>query len=121
MGDNIYYCDPVSGMWHQADSHHSNVDGSINQLNLARDTKSDKVLISRYFFYFGSAAACVPSDLLKALGFKNQRGHRTYREKHKSIAEPLIAWLESRFSKERNRIIADPFDFAHSEKRYSGR
>jgi hypothetical protein len=52
VGDNIYYRDSDSAPWQQADSHHSHADGSINQLNLARDTQSDKVLISQHFFSF---------------------------------------------------------------------
>jgi Nucleotide modification associated domain 2 len=30
VGDNIYHCDAPGGAWCQADSHHSNSDGSVN-------------------------------------------------------------------------------------------
>src|SRR6185295_10141314 len=47
VGDNIYYFDTGVGEWSQADSHHSNADGSINRDNLARDTQSNNVLVSQ--------------------------------------------------------------------------
>lgn len=119
VGDNIYYRDTDTNTWHQADSHHSYADGSTNLLNLARDTKSENVLISEHFFYFGKPAPCVPCDLLKALGFKNQRNHRTFREQN--LIDPLINWLETTYDGKLNRIMGKPYDFAHSEKRYSGR
>ena len=53
VGDNIYYYDSAEQKWHQADSHHSNEDCSVNLINLAADTQSDKVLLSNEFFYFG--------------------------------------------------------------------
>ena len=56
VGDNIYNYDSTHKEWHQADSHHSNPDGSVNPHNLFTDTKTDKVLISRHFFYFGREA-----------------------------------------------------------------
>lgn len=53
-GDNIYH--HVGEEWHQEDSHHSLMDGSINYHNLNRDTSADVVLISDEFFYFGKSA-----------------------------------------------------------------
>jgi putative DNA base modification enzyme with NMAD domain len=48
-GDNIYYLDTMQNTWCQADSYHSNPDGSTDLLHLSKDTSSDKVLISRHF------------------------------------------------------------------------
>jgi hypothetical protein len=116
VGDNIYYFDPVRKEWSQADSHHSNADGSVNPDNLAIDTKSDKVLISNHFFYFGKEAPLVSSDLLNAIGYKkNQRGHRVFEDK---IAGELIEWLHNSFGGALNQVIGDPFDFHLSENRY---
>lgn len=75
VGDNIYYYDPANSEWRQADSHHSNADGTVNSHNLEIDTKSDNVLISEHFFYFGSAAPVVPFDLLKTVGYRNGRNY----------------------------------------------
>ena len=65
VGDNIYHRDSNSGEWHQADSHHSHPDGSINTHNLRTDTKKENVLISKYFFYFGREAPAVPPQSVK--------------------------------------------------------
>lgn len=117
VGDNIYYCDTSSNEWSQADSHHSNPDGSINIKNLEKDTKTDKVLISEHFFYFGKEAPLVPVDLLSAIGYKNLRNHLVFDE---AIAGNIIQWLERTFSKSLNQVSGDPFNFESSEKRYSG-
>jgi hypothetical protein len=117
VGDNIYH-KTLDNIWHQADSHHSNQDGSINQSNLETDTKSDKVLLSQYFFYFGKEAPIVPCDLLTTIGYTNGRNHRVFKDK---ITEGLIKWLHTSFQQSLNQVLADPFDFRNSEKRYSGR
>jgi hypothetical protein len=46
VGDNIYRRD-AKGHWHQADSHHSMADGSVNPDNLRTDTKSRIMFLSR--------------------------------------------------------------------------
>jgi hypothetical protein len=117
LGDNIYHrFEGIDNKWYQADSHHSNPDGSVNLFNLARDTKSDKVLLSRHFFYFGRGAPIVPSDLLNAIGYKNVRNYRVFDCK---TATRLIEWLHNTFRESLNQVISDPFDFNNSEKRYS--
>lgn len=116
VGDNIYHCDTVQNEWYQADSHHSNPDGSVNLHNLATDTKSDKVLISKHFFYFGREAPLVPSNLLDTIGYKNPRDYRVFEDE---IAGNLIEWLHNSFGGLLNQVIGDPFDFNQSEKRYS--
>ncbi len=119
VGDNIYYRDPATDKWHQADSHHSNADGSINQANLKTDTRyTENVLISDEFFYFGTEAPIVPNNLLDSIGYKNHRGYRVFAAD--AVAD-LIVWLKNSFGKSVNSIIGDPFDFDVSEKRYSGR
>ena len=119
VGDNIYFRDPDSNIWSQADSHHSKSDGTINQINLKTDTgATENVLISDEFFYFGTTAPIVPNDLLNSLGYKNHRGHRVFAA---DAAADLVAWLKNSFGKSVNIILGDPFDFNVSEKRYSGR
>jgi len=115
VGDNIYHCDST-GKWHQSDSHHSNADGSLNADNLRRDTKSDKVLVSRFFFYFGSGAQLVPAEIVHKIGFSNHVGYCVYRENE---CVGLIDWLQLYFSGSLNTIAAKPHDFYMSHKRYS--
>lgn len=118
VGDNIYHFDTDADEWKQADSHHSNADGSTNLHNLSRDTKSNNVLISHYFFYFGTEAPFVPQHLLEGIGYKNSRAHRVF---NYANASGLIDWLERSFSKSLNQVVGDPFDFDESQKRYSAR
>lgn len=73
FGDNIYHLDN-HGEWLQEDSHHTFEDGSVSQANLRTDTKSDRVLISTDFAYFGNAAVSLPESL-HALA-KGGRGYK---------------------------------------------
>jgi hypothetical protein len=116
VGDNIYYLDPVTRKWNQADSHHSNSDGSVNLKNLSTDTKSNKVLISRHFFYFGINAPLLPADMIAEIGFKNGIGHKVY---HSSSCLRLIDWLSNHSAI--NTVHGDPYDFEISDKRYAGK
>jgi Nucleotide modification associated domain 2 len=118
VGDNIYHRDDGMASWQQADSHHSKDDGSPNLVNLQRDTKIDKVLLSRDFFYFGSEAPPVPSHILNEIGFKNRQGHRRFTT---PAAMKLVDWVANQFRSSRNRVTSDPFDFFQSEKRYPGK
>ncbi|MDK1313823.1 hypothetical protein [Pseudoalteromonas ardens] len=64
LGDNIYHRNR-SGKWVQEDSHHSNVDGSMHLGNLQRDTgRTEDVLISECFIYYGSKALQIDLDRL---------------------------------------------------------
>lgn len=72
-GDNIYHM--VDEDWYQANSHHSLEDGSVNMKNLTKDTRSDSVLISDIFYYFGSNNIEIPPKLV-ALLCKSGRAHR---------------------------------------------
>lgn len=116
VGDNIYHFDRASAQWQQADSHHSNADGSINPDNLATDTKANFVLVSRHFYYFGKSAPVMPTSLLKELGYKNGRRHRVF---NLDACAGIIEWFENEYSDALNCVSADPFDFEQSEKRYS--
>jgi hypothetical protein len=115
LGDNIYV-QSTDKSWQQAHSHHSLEDGSINIHNLKRDTSSNFVLISEYFYYFGCLAPLIPSYILSELNYKNHRNHRTY-----SINESakLISWLETDNVGRINKVLADPFNFNQSSAHYS--
>jgi hypothetical protein len=116
VGDNIYYFDQKGQHWRQADSHHSNADGSVNPHNLRTDTKSDKLLLSHHFYYFGTKAPAIPRHLLNSIGYKNGRNYRVF---NLNTALGLIDWLQKSFRESLNTITADPFDFDRSEERYS--
>lgn len=116
VGNNIYHRDLISGEWKQADSHHSMPDGSPNLHNVANDTKTDRVLISRHFYYFGLNAPIVPPSILEQIGYKNVRHYRVFRD---GAATPLVQWVETQYRRSLNLVLGDPFDFAKSALRYS--
>lgn len=116
VGDNVYHRDDASHTWVQADSHHSNPDGTPNPDNIEHDTKADRVLVSSHFFYFGRKAPVVPVELLKAIGYRNGRNYRVFQA---SDCHPLLSWLHTVHASCLNRVCADPFDFESSVKRYS--
>lgn len=112
VGDNIYQ--RVRDSWLQADSHHSLPDGSPNPANVRNDTSTNRMLISRDFRYFGSAAETIPESVIRALDYRNGRNHRTF---SLATAKPLVDWLEGFPA---NRVLSDPCDFAKASSRYEG-
>lgn len=113
IGDNIYRRE--GDAWLQLDSHHSNSDGSVNLINLAKDTGANSVLISAKFYYFGLAAVAVPQVILQEMGYRNGRSHRTFTD---DKSRPLIDWVQRGFAP--NRLVSDPFDFNTALARYTG-
>lgn len=114
LGDNIYHRD-VDGDWIQEDSHHSNVDGSFNEINVNRDTGStENVLISDFFFYFGEKA--VPVDL-NSIGYRRIRDYKKTALTRFSNGEALINKIVSEFRNHKNTVIGDPYHFVDSHKR----
>lgn len=111
FGDNIYHRDPGSGQWVQANSLHSLANGSPNAANIARDTRSEKVLISTDFAYWGGSGPQVPSGF-RDFGGKDicsGRGHQNRFED--AMRDEFIAWLRS--LNERGYIAA-PLDWPRS-------
>lgn len=111
-GDNIYRRSGTG--WIQADSHHSNADGSQNDDNTRRDTQADAVLVSQHFFYFGKSAPEIPAQILKDLNYRNGIGHRVA---HAPADQPLIDWVEAQLPP--NTVADDPFDFDSADARYA--
>lgn len=112
-GDNIYHQESLNAAWTQEDSHHSMSDGTQNIVNLKRDTSSDKVLVSEHFYYFGKNAPPVDLDLVE---YKNRIDHDKRQLDATNIAA-FIDEIERTYSKERNRVLANPFDFSSASKR----
>lgn len=90
-GDNIYYKDEKNKL-RQLDSFHSREDGSVSLGDLKRDTrKTDKVLISRTFAFWGKSGIKIPDHLAGFL--KAGPGHRC--NFTDEAVQQLLAWLGS--------------------------
>jgi hypothetical protein len=74
------------------------------------------VLISDHFVFFGIEAPVVPKSLLESIGYENRRNYRVFEY---PVCDALINWLQMTFKKSFNTVVADPFDFSSSEKRFS--
>jgi hypothetical protein len=104
------------GAWNQADSVHSQPDGSQNMPNTLHDTSVDRILMSDHFIYFGSKAPKVPQELLTALKYRNGRGYRVFPREQ---CRDLLKWIEVQTGGEFNRVVDDPFQLRVGDKRYS--
>lgn len=113
-GDNIYHKE--SKIWRQADSHHSKPDGSPEPSNIKNDTQTDQVLISDHFYYFGDKAPEVPKTIFEAMGYRNGRHHRVFKNYE---AVELLTWLRRTYRNQENQVLGDPFQFKKSAARYS--
>lgn len=108
VGDNIYHRDR-SGSWQQADSHHSNPDGSLHPGNLKTDTGStDQVLISDFFLYFGESAVEVD---LNAIHYVKIRDCKKEEFSGSKSAKALIESLLTSHRHQINQLQSDPVDF----------
>lgn len=85
-GDNIYHRDGT-GVLRQENSFHSREDGSLSPGDFERDTgRTEKVLISHEFAYWGRAAKALPPDLQCFV--RRQKWHFTDVQ-----IERFMAWL----------------------------
>ena len=103
FGDNIYHKD-IHGNWIQEDSHHAYEDGTPCEGNIRKDTKSDCVLISNDFTYWGRASVTVPFDL--KLLVKAGPGHKSpiFDEGFKS---KFLLWV----NQQQSGILGLPLDW----------
>jgi hypothetical protein len=97
FGDNIYSRDPGTGLWRQANSHHSLNDGSPNRLNVKADTGADRILFSDDFVYWGGSGPELPKQFLR-YGARHEsvragRGHKN-RFPPELVSE-YVAWIRS--------------------------
>lgn len=113
VGDNVYHKEALSKTWIQADSHHSNPDGSTNQKNLETDTSSDYVLVSDYYYYFGKSA---PDVDCASIEYKNHRGYSKKLLSNPKVSD-FIDRIESDHKEDLNLVLDDPFDFSAASKR----
>jgi len=114
LGDNIYHHD-VNGEWIQEDSHHSHQDGTINTVNLKRDTGScELILISNFFYYFGKKA--IPVDLA-SLNYTSGLGFKKISLDTSPEGKNLIQTVHSSNKNNLNLIVSDPCQFSDSHQR----
>jgi hypothetical protein len=105
FGDNIYHRD-AAGVWVQADSRHS-WDGDSNDINLKRDTaKTDRVLVSDKFTYWGENAPTIPAHLKEFVisrpGWKDDFSQER-------VAE-LVAWAKTEGGP---GLLGDPIEWKY--------
>ncbi|PYG53014.1 hypothetical protein [Rhizobium sp. UGM030330-04] len=114
LGDNIYH-KGENGSWIQEDSHHSNSDGTLNQDNLNRDTgRTDQMLVSNYFLYFGNKALTVDLDSIR------YGGVRDYKKIILSDSKEARDLIVSMFREHRshiNMVVSDPCQFMNAHQR----
>lgn len=115
LGDNIYH-KKKDGCWLQEDSHHSNADGTPNVVNVTADTRTDRILLSENFVYFGCEGPDI-SESLAEIGYKNRINHRRFKIED---CEGFVDWIAQTVLKHKNRVLGDPFEFGNSAARYVG-
>lgn len=113
LGDNIYHKDSL-GSWIQEDSHHSNSDGTMHQVNMERDTKADNVLLSNFFLYFGDSAISID---LESIGYYRIRDFKRYNLTETNEAGVFLKTIVNKNIENVNQVIADPCQFKESHKR----
>jgi hypothetical protein len=113
LGDNIYH-KVADANWIQEDSHHSQDDGSMHQENMKRDTKSENVLLSNFFLYFGDSA--IPIDL-NSISYYRIRDFKRYDLTETNNAGILVKSIFSENHDKLNQVISDPYQFNESHKR----
>ena len=65
FGDNIYSRCHDTGLWCQANSHHSLTNGSPNPSNVVADTGTNRILLSDDFVYWGGSGPQLPAHFLR--------------------------------------------------------
>lgn len=102
-GDNVYHTDnsehPERRFIQDACAH-SHKDWSFYQEHYDRDTKSDKVLLSKTFYYFGDHCIDIPDSLSYIkLNPNDKRGNKFYRdlEGEEDKINAIVEWLASSY------------------------
>ena len=95
-GDNIYYQTGDTGPWQQRDSFHSNSDGSPSTNHIAKDTGTNRILVSSDYVYFGGYGPSIPLNLTDSNGLHIRHsgiGHKTIEES--LLIHNFEAWIRS--------------------------
>lgn len=95
FGDNIYHHE-ADGGWSQENSHHSMHDGSPNPENVQQDTRTDRVLISDHFVYWGGEGPEIRAEFRDWNGVDVSLGRQGHRCNFpEELVAQLVAWLEA--------------------------
>ena len=95
FGDNIYH-HKADGEWSQENSHHSMHDGSANPENVEHDTRTDRVLVSNHFTYWGGEGPGIPAELRDWDGVDVSLGRQGYRCNFpEELVVEFVQWLEA--------------------------
>ncbi len=114
-GDNIYHSNSV-GKWTQEDSHHSYEGGVLNPKNLERDTRTNRVLISSHFYYFGVNAIHIPEKFRSGSEDIRKEGPAHKCNFEDEFVLEFLNWLEA---ENESGVHGDPLLFRDFE-RYPG-
>jgi hypothetical protein len=94
FGDNIYSYHGKK--WIQANSHHSFANGRQNTANIKNDTRTNRILVSRNFGYWGADAPLIPARFRKK-GSKGVCIIRGFKYKFtEAVATSFIEWLHAK-------------------------
>ena len=95
FGDNIYIKD-ARGRWIQQNSHHSYAGGLPNPHNIANDTKTERILVSKDYAYWGGSGPKIPKRLRSWGGVDicAGRGQKS-QQLPAALVDEFIAWFRS--------------------------
>ena len=104
-GDNFYHRNEETEEWIQEDSAHSLEGGNCNRSHLERDTKSENVLISEHFYYFGDNAPIIPDEFLEVCSEGRNVKSVSISEE---VGNSFVKWLEDNYEQ---GIHGDPINW----------
>lgn len=94
FGDNIYHRNTTTGEWYQQNSFHSLPSGDRHDINLKDDTgKTDRVLLSTDFAYWGDSGPLIPPKLRDFEG-EDVVCNRNHKSRFSpEFVETVVTWL----------------------------
>lgn len=102
-GDNVYHTDKSENpirKYIQEHCAHSNKDWTVNLGHYEQDTRTNKVLLSQTFYYFGDHYISIPQEhACICLGKKDKRGNMAYHDLQGKDAkiQAFADWLASNY------------------------
>lgn len=94
-GDNIYFQNQ-DNTWSQLDSFHTNSDGSLKSEHMNRDTRTDRILISDHYYYFGGEGPIIPEQFRDPYHYDICRKVRQRKPLNdEDLIAEFIGWLHS--------------------------
>ena len=111
-GDNVYSKDE-KGRWCQADCQHTNLDATIKEEHIKRDTRGKFVLLSDHFYYFGDTHFQIP-DEFKSICSKSRDYHSPKSEIETKCFEDFINWVSTNYHQ---GIHGEPIDWKEYRQR----